>query len=261
MARKADSVADDLMRRVVSGEIAFGTILPKESELSTHYGVNRSVVREAIKLLEVHDLLQPLRRRGTLVLDPAASTSPEVLRLRLSPRAGHVDAKTLADVLEIRAQLDEQMAVLACQRRTPEDLAEMRRTLRGLDGSIAKAQAYQQGLQAFSVALARGTHNLVFEMLVHWNARVQADLADVFLAVRPATHEHLQGLHVLVDLIEAGEVERARLLVRAWHEWLTPRLVRAAQLVSDAPMDMTQDMQPPDALRAFLPSAPHAELE
>jgi len=25
-------------------------------------------------------------------------------------------------------------------------------------------------------------------------------------------------------------------------------------------MDMTQDMQPPDALRAFLPSAPHAEL-
>jgi DNA-binding GntR family transcriptional regulator len=116
--------------------------------------------------------------------------------------------------------------------------------LRGLDGSVARAEAYQQGLMAFSVALARGTHNLVFEMLVHWNTRVQADLADVFLAVRPATREHLQGLHVLVDLIEAGEAERARLLVRAWHEWLTPRLVRAAELLSDAPMSVTREMRP-----------------
>jgi len=260
MARKADTVADDLMRKVVSGEIAAGSVLPKESELASHYGVNRSVVREAVKLLEVHDLLEPVRRRGTLVLDPARSTSPEVLRRKLSPAPGEVDAKTLADVLEIRAQLDEEMAVLACLRRTPEDVAKMRSTLIALDGAIAQAHAYQDRLQAFSVALARGTHNLVFEMLVHWNARVQADLADVFLAVRPASREHLQGLHVLVDLIEAGDVERARGLVRAWHEWLTPRLVRAAELLSEAPMPIAHAMRP-DVDAAPAAAGPETLLE
>lgn len=234
------------MRQIVSGALAPGSVLPKESELATEYGVNRSVVREAIKLLEVHELLEPVRRRGTLVLDPARSTSPEVLRRRLSPAPGEVDPKTLADVLEIRAQLDEQMAVLACLRRTPDDVAKMRSSLHALDGAIARANAYQEGLQAFSVALARGTHNLVFEMLVHWNARVQVDLADVFLAVRPATREHLQGLHVLVDLIEAGDADRAQALVRAWHEWLTPRLLRAGELLSEPPMPIASAMRPTD---------------
>ena len=53
-ARKADSVARDLLRRITKGELQLGAVLPKEAELATDYGVNRGVIREAIKLLEVH---------------------------------------------------------------------------------------------------------------------------------------------------------------------------------------------------------------
>ena len=59
--RKADRVADDLLRRIVAGEHTVGSILPREAELAEEYEVNRSVVREAIKLLEVHRLVRPVR--------------------------------------------------------------------------------------------------------------------------------------------------------------------------------------------------------
>lgn len=83
--RKADRVAQDLLRRIVAGEVEVGSLLPKEAELAEAHGVNRSVIREAIKLLEVHRLVRPIRRRGTEVLDPMASMSPEVLRAMLVP--------------------------------------------------------------------------------------------------------------------------------------------------------------------------------
>src|SRR5688572_11597010 len=82
--RKADRVSRDLLGRIVSGDLPVGSILPKEDELAEHYQVNRSVIREAIKLLEVHRLVRPVRRRGTEVLSPLSSMSPEVLRALLS---------------------------------------------------------------------------------------------------------------------------------------------------------------------------------
>src|SRR5688572_16140682 len=116
--RKADRVARDLLGRIVGGELAVGTLLPKEDELAAQFGVNRSVIREAIKLLEVHRLVRPIRRRGTEVLSPLSSMSPEVLRAMLSPRAGVIDRRVLGGFLEIRAALDVQMTGLAAERRS-----------------------------------------------------------------------------------------------------------------------------------------------
>jgi len=89
--RKADRVADAILDRVVSGSLPAGSILPKEDLLAEEFGVNRGVVREAIKLLEVHELVRPVRRLGTLVLDPHLSTSPAVLSAMLEPKPGTID--------------------------------------------------------------------------------------------------------------------------------------------------------------------------
>src|SRR5688572_19789978 len=116
-ARKADVVARDLMRRIVGGELPVGSLLPKEDELAARYRVNRSVIREAVKLLEVHRLVRPVRRRGTEVLSPLASLSPEVLRALLVPSPGRIDPRVLGGLLEIRAALDVEMSGRAAERR------------------------------------------------------------------------------------------------------------------------------------------------
>lgn len=241
--RKADVVANDLLERVVSGELSPGDILPREAELAARYDVNRSVVREAVKLLEVHRLVRPTRRRGTEVLDPLRSLSPEVLRAMLLPGDGRVDARVLGGLLEIRAGLDVQMTTLAATRRTDADLA-------ALDGLVERLRAARDPASidrervALPILIARATQNPLFEMLAHWNELVVRDLEPIFAAMRPAREALVQGVALLVDLVRRREVDAIRALVTAYHAWATPRLLAAAALASGEPLDTAAPPSP-----------------
>ncbi|RZO58151.1 MAG: FadR family transcriptional regulator [Sandaracinaceae bacterium] len=239
--RKADRVANDLLRSIVRGDVEVGSLLPKEAELAERYGVNRSVVREAIKLLEVHRLVRPIRRRGTEVLDPMASVSPEVLRAMMTPGPGRVNREVFRDFLEIRASLDVQMTTLAATRRTPADLEELDAHLARLKDALHDRARYDVHADALTRAVARAAHNRIFQMLVWWNQEVARDLGDIFRTVRPANEPHLAGLSLVVGLIRAGEVEQVRTLVEAFHDWATPRLLAAAALSTGEPLSVVME--------------------
>jgi len=240
-ARKADRVAHDLLARIVEGELQVGALLPKEAALAERYGVNRSVVREAIKLLEVHRLVRPIRRRGTEVLDPLASLSPQVIRTMLRPRAGVVDRGILADLLEVRAELDVQMTGLAAERRTDADLAIMDDCVERMRDALAEPQRYRALMSELARAIARATRNRILEMLVHFHDMVHADLEDIFSTVRPASEPHLTGLSVLVELIRRQDVAQARALVAAFHDWATPRILAIAALSAGEPLERVME--------------------
>jgi DNA-binding FadR family transcriptional regulator len=228
---KADVVARDLMRQIVSGEVAVGSLLPREDELARRYRVNRSVIREAVKLLEVHRLVRPVRRRGTEVLSPLSSMSPEVLRALLAPSPGRVDPRVLAGLLEIRAALDVQMSGLAAERRSARDLAAMEAALARLAAARAAhdAPAYAAAVDELSLALARATGNPLFEMLAAWNRVVILDLEALFAFARAPSEPHEQALRTLVAAIRRRDVEGTRRMVASYHEYLVPRLTAAAK--------------------------------
>jgi GntR family transcriptional repressor for pyruvate dehydrogenase complex len=234
-ARKADVVAHDLLTRVVAGDIAVGSLLPRENELAEQYGVNRGVVREAVKLLEVHRIVQPTRRRGTEVLDPIRSLTPEVLRAMLRPRDGRIDARMLECLLEIRAALDIQMTTLAASRRSDADLSALDALVRELEHDPGD-DVIDRVRRELPVLIARATGNPLFEMLAHWNDTVVRDLEDLFRWVRPARAAYVQGIALLVDLIRRREVDAIHSLVTTFHGWSTPRLLAAASIASGEPL-------------------------
>lgn len=234
--RKADRVARDLLSRIASGELAVGSVLPKEDELAATYGVNRGVVREAVKLLEVHRLVRPVRRRGTVVLDPLGSMSAEVLVALLAPRPGHIDRNVLSGFLEVRATLDAQMAELAAERRTAADVKAMRACLAELEGSLADPARYGALVDRMGRLIARATKNPLFEMFAAYNAHVARELGTALLVIRPPSREHTGGLRILVDLIDQKDAATARRMVTEFHAWGTPRILAAASLASGEPL-------------------------
>ncbi len=242
--RKADVVADDLLRQIVAGELVVGTILPREAELALLYGVNRGVIREAVKLLEVHRLVRPVRRRGTEVLDPVASLSPAVLQAMLMPSPGQVDTAMLADLLEIRTQLDVQMTTMAARRRTDEDLAAMKAVHAELVAHQAQPLRYAELMDDLSLHVARAARNRLFEMLVHWHRDVRRSLEGLFLSVRVASEPHLQAVEGLIAAIEAQDEATVAQLVEFFHQWSTPRLLAAAALQSGAPLEVVKEALP-----------------
>lgn len=227
--RKADQVAEQLLQKIVWQQYQPGDILPKESELAETFGVNRSVVREAIKSLEVHRLVQPIKRRGTVVLNPMTSLSPAVLRALLVDQDGMINIAILENLLQIRKSLDITMAELAAKHRTAAQLTEMRDRLRAVKAAFENESVYEAELCALVLLIARSTDNRIFEMLVHWHENVSYDLGHLMGSARKPSLPHVQGLETLINLIEAGESETAGQLVRAFHGFATPLLLDEAR--------------------------------
>lgn len=222
-------VATDLIARIVSGELSVGQVLPTENELAGAYGVGRSVIREANKLLEVHRLVQPKARRGTVVLDPLASLSAEVLQAMLLGPGGKVDCAVFADILEIRARIDVEMGVLAARRRTDADLQRLDQSLVELAAVVHDNVAYSGQVNTFALAIAHAAHNRLFEMLVHWHGRVSHQLHALLKQVRLADGGHLQGCYAIVEAIRLQDEGLVRQLVEAFHVWATPVLLGAVE--------------------------------
>lgn len=237
--RKADAIADDLMARIVSGALVVGGLLPVEAELASHYGVSKSNIREAIKLLEVHGLVRPTRRLGTVVLDPLESTSPAVVRALLV-RGGRIDVGFFEGWLKVRAVLDAEMCEQAAKNRTDADLAAIEKALANMrvatesapfTGQAAHA-AFVDATEQLGFSLARATHNPLYLVLARWNADVVRDLDHVFATLRNAATHHVAGVEILVDCVRRRQAAQARELVAAFHDWAIPRLIATARVTN-----------------------------
>lgn len=62
-------IAGDLAQKILSGTLKAGDVLPSEVELCSHFGVSRTAVREALKLLSSKGLLESRPKLGTHVRD------------------------------------------------------------------------------------------------------------------------------------------------------------------------------------------------
>src|SRR4051812_46793410 len=67
----AGALTAELVGRIVRGEYAPGSALPAEPALCDAFSVSRTVVREAVKVLQEKGLVQVRRGLGTIVTPPA----------------------------------------------------------------------------------------------------------------------------------------------------------------------------------------------
>lgn len=104
-------VAELLSERIISKELPPRALLPPERELCETFKVSRTVVREAMKLLESRGLLRIERGRGTVVQEPRTETVTSSLRLMLRRNAHTIEE------LDVREILEAGVAALAAERR------------------------------------------------------------------------------------------------------------------------------------------------
>ena len=65
IARAADTIVAELENRIFSGTLREGQTLPAERELIEEFGTSRTVVREAVKILDSKGLIEALPRAST----------------------------------------------------------------------------------------------------------------------------------------------------------------------------------------------------
>ncbi|MFP5023255.1 FadR/GntR family transcriptional regulator [Pseudonocardia phyllosphaerae] len=116
-------VLDRLGALVAGGELEPGQVL-RADELGERFGVSRTVVREAVRVLESMGLVQSRRRVGVTVAPRERWNvhDPRVIRWRLD---GPDRDRQLQSLSELRAGVEPVAARLAAVRATPEQCGDL----------------------------------------------------------------------------------------------------------------------------------------
>src|SRR6187200_3533366 len=113
----ATQVARRLVEFILAGEIEPGGRMPSERQLAEAFGVGRSAVREAIAALTLIGLIEVRHGDGTYLKRPDSPLLPQVVEWGLL-----LGEQRTIDLVEARKMIEVDIAGLAAQRRTEEDL-------------------------------------------------------------------------------------------------------------------------------------------
>jgi GntR family transcriptional repressor for pyruvate dehydrogenase complex len=208
-ARLSDRVAAELQRLILAEELAFGDRLPTEPELCRHFGVSRTVIREAVRSLASKGLLDVRQGGGTTVRFPDVAQASELLTIMLRSSGG--DAFRL--VHEVRTLLEVEIAGLAAERRTEADLATLDRRLEETGTDLAD-DAWARADVELHQAVAMATHNPLYPVLLNSMAEMLMELRITAARLEDTAQRAHRYHERIVAAIAAGDRRAARRAMR-----------------------------------------------
>ena len=136
-----------------------GGRLPSNRELAERLGVSRPILREALSHLAALHILEPRTGSGTYLLRPFGNTTFHVVMQLEGER------DTLLHVHELRRAIETEVAALAAERATDEDVERLGRLLDVLEQDFEHHGRNPESDRAFHDALYATARNPLFEQV------------------------------------------------------------------------------------------------
>ena len=157
-----DQVAQAILARIATGELAPGHRLPSQRELAQSMGVGLAVIREAVQRLAALNVVEATHGSGT-VIRPF-----RWMPLIYDPTLFHLAMQRIGirDLWEARRLLEGQIIRLAAERATKADLAAMRAILERAEPLPDSYETSSVLNREFHLALAHSCQNAVLEDLL-----------------------------------------------------------------------------------------------
>lgn len=143
---KKESVVQSVINRLTegmkNGELKPGDKIPTEPELAESFGVARSSVREAIKILTYLGVLESRRPEGTFVCDGYTESmiDPMVYGIILNQ-------DSFEDLMELREMTETGMIRLAIKNHEESEIDELEGLLNEMENTLGGTD--EQSIQAF----------------------------------------------------------------------------------------------------------------
>jgi GntR family transcriptional regulator, transcriptional repressor for pyruvate dehydrogenase complex len=216
--RIAETVADELRRQIVDGELADGDLLPPQAVLVERFNVSLVSLREALRILETEGLVSVRRgnQGGAVVHAPTKASAAYMLGLVLQS-----EHALLGDLGTALRDLEPTCAVLAAQRedRNSSIVPELRKVNDQMSENLDEGPLFTDLGRSFHDTLVRGCGNATMMAVVgslealwssheqQWAQRSAASGEYPSIAERKAV---LKTHTALTDAIESGDVDRVR---------------------------------------------------
>ena len=157
----SQQVADTILSMItVEGSLHPGDNLPNENEFSASLHVSRATLREAVRILVSHNVLEIRRGRGTYVVERNLHEHPisedELSGLRMN----------LRDLFEFRLMVEPKAAWYAAKRASNREIQQILRYGEKEEALIAAGEDRTEVEQAFHKSIAMAAHNEFVSRLI-----------------------------------------------------------------------------------------------
>lgn len=149
-------VVEKIKEGLISGAITPGEFLPSETELSERFGVGKSSVREAIKMLEALGVVEICKGNGSRIRTTVDSSvmNPLIFQLILQSREESRDK-----LVEFRRMIEVSGSLLAIDNAGEEDIAKLKAVHERTKKDFKKGKATVDNDMEFHNMIYESTHN------------------------------------------------------------------------------------------------------
>lgn len=156
-----DKIIGQIRDLITSGQLKAGDKLPSERKLSEKFGIGRSHVRVAIQKLEFYGILKTLPQSGTVVAGIGIAALEGLISDVLK-----IDNNDFSALVETRILLEVESARLAAERRTEEDIQNIKTALKDYEDEVEEGlKAVEEDL-IFHLKIAEASKNNVLNSLM-----------------------------------------------------------------------------------------------
>ncbi|MCI9533424.1 MAG: FadR family transcriptional regulator [Lachnospiraceae bacterium] len=158
---RVEKSSEDILQYIKDHNLTAGDKLPTEMELSKLLGVGRNTVREALRLLLSRNIVVIRQGAGSFVSDKNGVSDDPLGFFMVDDRK-----KLIEDLLQARVIIEPQIAAIAAQNRTEEELARLEDALKNVEQAMTERSNFSVEDEEFHTCIANCTHNNVIAELI-----------------------------------------------------------------------------------------------
>ena len=203
-----EQIIDQIKSKIVEGVIKPGDTLPPERQLSEMIGVNRHSVREALKVLEYMGVVTSRTGIGTTL----NNVGQDVLVEQFNKLGEFSPRQFIFELMELRQILEPEIAALAAQRATEDDLETMKQAMEDFKKEFEKGTLGSDADERLHVALANSTHNSTLLRLARPIMSMLAQFREKSLHIRGrrvATYQEHERIYLAVKTRNPAQARAA----------------------------------------------------
>lgn len=161
--RFSDQIAELIQNKILEDNLEIGTNLPSEKDMAAEFGVSRSVIREALRILEMSGLVDI--RKGPTGGIFVTNVYHEPIKRSLSNMITSGDI-TIEHLFDARLLIEPRIAREAARHARKDDLRKLRDLFKDSAAHLDDPVHLKQNNLRFHLLLARASGNPVLAIML-----------------------------------------------------------------------------------------------
>lgn len=202
-------IVEQVQDLIKEGKLKLGDKLPPEHILAEKFGTSRPSVREALSALEILGVIESRGGKGNFIKDNLNSPLYEQRFKELQKE------ESPFELLEARKAVETEIAGLAAEKATSEDIREIEEALDRMENALNDTPRVMEFDREFHIAIAKAAHNSVLFQMMNYLAdglkeSLWVNIKEKSWALPGHPQKYLEEHTRLLEAIKEGDKKAAR---------------------------------------------------